>query len=72
MGKAAIDVHARRCGITRADERAGEEVLRDGEQPLDQRQPSVELLRVVNLQPLRVVRNIGKVNGRYRSVPSAV
>src|SRR5215211_3950648 len=60
IGNGATLLHARRHDITRPEECADQEILREGEQPLDQREPTVELLRVVDLQPRRVVRDIGQ------------
>jgi hypothetical protein len=61
------------CGddIAGADERADEDVLREREQPFDQRQPAIQLLRILEIQPRRVVRDIGEGEWRYRSVASA-
>jgi hypothetical protein len=45
----AAVLHA--CGhdITGADKRADDEILREGEQPLDQRQPTIQLLRILKV-----------------------
>jgi hypothetical protein len=53
-------LHACRHDITGADKRADDEILREGEQPLDQRQPTIQLLRVLKVQPRRVVGDIGE------------
>ena len=38
--------------------------MREGEQPLDQRQPPIQLLRVLKVQPRRVVGDIGESERR--------
>ena len=64
IGNGTAVLHA--CGhdITGADKRADEDVLREGEQPLDQRQPTIQLLRVLEVQPCRVVGDIGESERR--------
>src|SRR5215207_2716071 len=54
------------CGhdITGADKRTDDEILRKGEQPLDQRQPTIQLLRVLEVQPFGVVGDIGESERR--------
>ena len=64
MANHAIFLHAYGHDITGADKRADEDVLRDGEQSLDQRQPTIQPLWVLELQPRRVVRDIGESERR--------
>ena len=64
IGDGAAVLHA--CGhdIAGADKRTDEDVLRDGEQPLNQRQPTIQLLRVFQVQPGGVVGDIGQSERR--------
>ena len=53
-------------------EDAGDAELRDPEQPpADQREAAAQILRVLDLEPRRILGTSPSVNGGYRSVPSA-
>ena len=60
----AIFLHAYGDDITGADKRPDKDVLRYGEQPFHERQPTIQLLRVLEVQPRRVIRDIGESERR--------
>jgi hypothetical protein len=64
IGNGAAILHAGGHDITGADKRADKNVLRKGEQPLHQRQPTIQLLRILKVQPCRVVGNISESERR--------